>query len=316
MPASADVTSFGVRPRCTLRAKGVDLGDVPAGEHDERSRPAARRVGFDQHRGAGVLRLAEGGCEISDFITRRLPTVGIGQMTVGDQHDHLPEWGLDPDAPVGQIGSSDLDAGRLRVVRDDLAAGEGKKTPGEGGGPVGRDVYAILRNPLEGSVVGFRRMPVELEVDAAGPLDHGIAPDGIREGGDDHVSPRSAGRLDRLVHVADEVAVTFGPERIRDGRLEAEQRDGADRRLQQLRRGAARRGRYGCHHLLGALAAKRGQKTGYELVHVLRRDVDVRCVVLRGNGNSLLLRLRCFPGDDRRVHRDSRRQRHDSEHPC
>src|SRR6266702_4038219 len=36
----ADVTSFAIGPRCTLRAKRVDLGDVAAGEHDERRRAA------------------------------------------------------------------------------------------------------------------------------------------------------------------------------------------------------------------------------------------------------------------------------------
>ena len=129
-------------------------------------------------------------------------------------------------------------------------------------------------------------MPVQLHVHPARPLDDGVAADRIRKRGDDDLGMVGPGGADRRVHIGDEIAGPLGAERVRDRRLEAEDRQRAGRRQHQLGHGLARRRSNGENALLGRRAAERGRQAGDEPVEILRRYIDTRRVVLRGDGDA------------------------------
>ena len=212
-------------------------------------------------------------------------------MAVRDIHRNLAERGFQTDAAKRVGWPPDLDAGRLGLVRDDLAMGELHEALDESLCAIGGHIDAVFGHGLKRGIGWFGRVPVQLHVNAARPLDHRVAADRIGEGRDDDVGPGRARRADRDVQIGNEVAGPLGPEWIGNGRLEAEQRDRADRRLEQLRGGAAGGWRHVGDDLLGALAAEGRKEACDKPVHILGRDIDVGGVVLRSDSDSGKRRL-------------------------
>jgi len=128
-------------------------------------------------------------------------------------------------------------------------------------------------------------VPVDLHVHAARPLDDGVPADRVWEGGDQHIRAAALRGGDGDIHIGDEIAVALGAERIGDWGEEAEKRDGAGRCLQKLRGGAARRGGDVGDDLFCAVAAECGEEAADESGDFRWRDVDMRGVVLRGDGD-------------------------------
>ncbi len=261
----------------------MNLSNIPSGKLQHRGLAVIGRVRLDQHGGAGGLGLGEGVGEIVHLITGHLAAVGERQDAVGHADRHLAERGFDADAAIAGIRLADLAARGADLIRHHLAMGEAREAAHECLGPVGRHIDAVLRHGLIGGIRRLGGVPVELHVDAAGPLDHGVAADRIGKCADDDIGARRARGLQRHVEIGDQITGALGAERIRDRCLEAEQRHSADGGLQQLRGGAARRRRHGGDHLRGALAAEGGEEARDETVDVLRRDIDVGGVVLRGD---------------------------------
>ncbi len=79
-----------------------------------------------------------------------------------------------------------------------------------------RDVDTVLGNGRERGVGRLRRVPIQLHVDAARPLDHRIPPDRIGKRRDQNVRAGRLGQLDRGVHVGHEIAGALGAEGIRE----------------------------------------------------------------------------------------------------
>src|SRR5271170_306965 len=106
---------------------GMDLGDIAAGELDNRGLAAVRCEGLDEHAGAGGSRFGERAGEIGHFVAGQLATIRPGQMAVRHNHNRLSETGFNTDAPIRLSGLADLDARRLAVVGYDLAMRERDK---------------------------------------------------------------------------------------------------------------------------------------------------------------------------------------------
>jgi hypothetical protein len=111
----------------------------------------------------------------------------------------------------------------MRIVGDDLPMRKAEKAVGKGVRPLGRDVNAVLGDGLERRIGRLRRLPVELHVDAARPLDHGVASNGIGKGVHQDVGAGILGELDGFVDIGDEVARPLRTKGIRNWRLESEQ---------------------------------------------------------------------------------------------
>src|SRR5439155_21238731 len=111
----------------------------------------------------------------------------VRKMAAGQVGDAGGERRGEANTRVGAVRPADLDAGRLRIVAGDGAAGELDEAPDERIGAVGRQVDPVFGNGLQLSVAGRGRVPVELHVDAAWPLDDSVAADRVVERGDDDV---------------------------------------------------------------------------------------------------------------------------------
>ena len=126
-------------------------------------------------------------------------------------------------------------------------------------------------------------MPIELHVDPARPLDDSIPPDRIGKSRDYNVRAARFGELHRFVNVSHKIAGPLSAEGRRNRRLEPEQRNRPDGRLEQLRGRAARGWRHSNDDLFGALTSERREKTYGESVNVLWRHINVGRVVLRAH---------------------------------
>src|SRR5271155_2389046 len=120
-------------------------------------------------------------------------------MAIRYENRQLAEVGLDTDSPIGITRPSDLNTGSVRIIRDDIPMTKGKKAVYEGRHAIGGHIDTIFRNGLK-SFIGRRgRVPIELRVHAARPLDNGISSDWVIEGSHKNVSPRRARSLDRRI---------------------------------------------------------------------------------------------------------------------
>ena len=139
-------------------------------------------------------------------------------------------------------------------------------------------------------------MPIELHVDAAGPLDHRVAADGIVERLDLHIGAGGPGLVDGGVHIPDQKTIALGAERVRDRRFEIEHREAAGRRQYQLGVGFARRGRDVDQHAFGAGTAEGFQDAVDKGIHLAAFDVDMGGVILRPYGETPYRPPRTLPG--------------------
>ena len=67
-------------------------------------------------------------------------------------------------------------------------------------------------------------MPIELHIHAAGPLNHGVLADGIIEWRHEDIGAVGLSCMDGGVEVGDQIARALGSERVRNRRLESENR--------------------------------------------------------------------------------------------
>ena len=113
-------------------------------------------------------------------------------MAVGDENGQLPESRFDAHAAIGFVRYPDLGAGGLRVVRNHLPVRESKEAAKQRADRMSRYIYPVLWDRHERRIVGERRMPVKLHVNAARPLYDYIAPDRVGIGIDKNVRSGSA----------------------------------------------------------------------------------------------------------------------------
>src|SRR5882757_3498762 len=259
----------------------MNLGDIAPGEQDHRRSTIPALIGLHQHGRVGALGLGQGFIEILDLVAGQLATVGVRQMTVGHEGRQLAENGLDANAPVSVAGPADLDARRLRLIGDDLAVREPNIALHEGGASQRRDIDAVFGHGLKRRIRRRCRVPVDLRVHAARPLNDRVTADWVGEWLDKNIRTCGACGFDRNVHVGDEEAGPLGAEGKGNRSLEAEERDGTNGGLQELRGRAARHRRYRGDHLLGALATKGREEARDETVDVCGCDVHMGRVVLR-----------------------------------
>ena len=237
-------------------------------------------------------------------------------MAIGHEGDDGAERRGEANTPVGAVCPADLDAGRLRIVAGDGAAGELDEAPDERIGAVGRQVDAVFGNGLQLGVPRRGRVPVELHVDAARPLDDGVAADRVVERGNGDVGATRARCADGGIHIRHEVARSLESERIWNRCLEAEHRQRADRCEDELVHRAARRRRHREDTLLGRGSTERRQKARDESIEVFRGDVDVGRVVLRSYGHGRRTRGRTrFPPGVRRARDEQHRKSESADHP-
>src|SRR5260370_35604970 len=98
-------------------------------------------------------------------------------MTVSDVHSQETEFRLNSNPPVPVRRPPNLDAGRVGIVGDHLTVRESDEATHERGGPIGRNVYAILRNSLQPRIRRRSCMPVQWHVYTARPLDDRVPSD-------------------------------------------------------------------------------------------------------------------------------------------
>src|SRR5712692_2518337 len=206
---------------------------------------------------------------------------------------------------------ANFDARCLRIIRRDGSVGESKKAAHEGIRSVWRNIDAIFRDSL-GRGIGRRSgVPIQLCVDATGPLNKRVSTDRVVEGSDEHVCARGLGRANRLVHVRDQIACPLQPKRIRDRRLESENGYRSRRRQDQLRHRAALGRGYCEDSLLGRCAAKCRNQARHEAIEIFRSHIDMRRVVLRPYSHAYgfgCLRTLGESADVERSNRETERQ--------
>src|SRR5262249_51542626 len=113
---------------------------------------------------------------------------------------------------------------RVAVVRDDLAVRESDEIADESIGRIRRDVDPVLGHGLQRRIIRRRRVPIELHVDAAGPLNDDVAADRVGKCRDRHSSTMSACRANGRVYVGYQIAGPFRTKGIRDRGLETKDR--------------------------------------------------------------------------------------------
>ena len=206
-------------------------------------------------------------------------------MAIRYENRQLAEVGLDTDSPISVTRPSDLNTGSVRIISDDIPMTKGKKAVYEGSHAIGGHIHTVFRNGLK-SLIGRRgRVPIELRVHAARPLDNGISSDRVIEWSHKNVGAGRASGLDRRIEISHEVTRSLCAKRIRNRRLEPENRQGSYWSQHQLGHGAARSWRHGEDALLGRGPAEGCYKAGDEAVEVLGRHVDVGRIVLRLHGH-------------------------------
>ncbi len=107
---------------------------------------------------------------------------------------------------------ADLDAGRLTIILDYLALRKRKIGSDEGVRLFRRDINTVLRDCGERGVMRRLRMPIDLHVDAARPLDHRIAAYRIFKRRGKEAGAIGAGGFHRGIKIGDEKAIALGTE--------------------------------------------------------------------------------------------------------
>jgi hypothetical protein len=108
-------------------------------------------------------------------------------VPVRDEDSHIAEPRFNLNRAIAFVGTSNFRTGRASVVRDQLAAGEAYESCDEIIGPLGRQIDAVFRNRLQCVERRCLGVPVQLHVDAAGPLNHRVFTHQILERFDDDV---------------------------------------------------------------------------------------------------------------------------------
>src|ERR1700743_695079 len=128
-------------------------------------------------------------------------------------------------------------------------------------------------------------MPVQLHFHAARPLHDGVHTNRILEWLDEDAGARCARRTDRLVHVSNEISGPLETKWIGDRGAVRERREGSDRTYDVLKLSAAWSGRHGGDDRFTGVAAEGGEERGDESVKTGWRDIHVRGIVLRPDGD-------------------------------
>src|SRR5580692_11422464 len=100
-------------------------------------------------------------------------------MSVRGQNGYFAEPGLNPYTAISIVRPADLDARRVSIIGNDLAARESHKVANESVSAVDRHVNPVFGNGLKLRVIGRSRVPIELHMDAARPGDDDVLADGI-----------------------------------------------------------------------------------------------------------------------------------------
>src|SRR5580692_4441068 len=129
------------------------LGNVAAGEFDDRRTSSIRSVRWNENRCAGLLRFCKRSVEIWNLVAGRFAPVRIRKLSVGNEYRDISEARIDTNAAVCDAGSTDFDARGVRIVRRHRASREAHEVATERIGYIRRHVDAILWNRREGSVV-------------------------------------------------------------------------------------------------------------------------------------------------------------------
>src|SRR5271170_195494 len=216
----------------------MDLGDIPARELNHGCPSAIGCIGPDHNSDPGRFGLSEGSREIRNLVAGHLVPVWIRKMAVRYENRQLAEVGLDTDSPIGVTRPSDLRSGSVRIISDDIPMTKGKKAVYEGSHAIGGHIDTVFRNGLK-SFVGRRgRVPIELRVHAARPLDNGISSDWVIEWSYKNVGACRASSLYRRIEIGHEVTRSLCAKRIRNRRLEPENRKRSYWSQHQLGHGA------------------------------------------------------------------------------
>src|SRR6201993_1733322 len=173
----------------------------------------------------------------------------------------------------------------MSIVRDNPAVTERNIARYECGCTIRGHIDTVFRNSLKSFIGRSSRVPIELRVHAARPLDNGISSDWVIEWSHKNVGACRASGLYRRIKIGYEVTRSLHAKRIRNRRLEPENRQRSYGSQHQLGHGAARSWRHGEDALFGCGSAERCYKAGDEAVEVLGRDVDVSRIVLRLHGH-------------------------------
>src|SRR5690242_15901301 len=126
-------------------------------------------------------------------------------MPIGHEHGHFAEFRFDPDLPISIARPSDLNAGRLCIVRYDFSMSEPDKAVDERPLGIWRYVHAVFRDDMQGGIRWCGRMPVELHVDATRPLDDRVSSDWIVEWTDENIRASCPSSTDRGIHVGHKI---------------------------------------------------------------------------------------------------------------
>lgn len=206
-------------------------------------------------------------------------------MPVRHEHQHIAEEGSDLDTAEGYSGAADFCGVGVLVIRDYFALGKADKTGYKVIGLIARHVDAVFGNGFERRIGGGREVPIELHLQAAGPLDDCIHSDCIFERLDDDLGSGCSRGLNGLIHIGDEVSGALLAEGERNGGLVGEDGERADRSQQVLHLGAAGHGQDIGHAPLGGLASESRDEAVDEGVDVGGSDVDMSSVVLWADGD-------------------------------
>jgi hypothetical protein len=145
-------TSFAVirnlRTNLLVRG-GVNFGDKPAGEPHHGGLAIGHAVGLDHNARSRCFCFHKSIGKIVDLVPRCVAPIGIWEMTIGGQHSDFSERRIHPYAAIPIIGPSNLDAGRLGVVRDYLRLRKSSKVADKIIGTIRRYVDRIFRNRLQ-----------------------------------------------------------------------------------------------------------------------------------------------------------------------
>src|ERR1700752_2594539 len=98
-------------------------------------------------------------------------------MAIGYENRQLAEVGLNADSPISITRTSDLDTGSVRIISDYIPMTKGKKAVYEGSHPIGGHIDTVFRNRLKSLIGRCGRVPIELRIPAARPLNDGISSD-------------------------------------------------------------------------------------------------------------------------------------------
>src|ERR1700758_5669584 len=158
----------------------------------------------------------------------------------------------------------------MSIIRDNPAVTERNIARYECGCTIRGHIDTVFRNSLKSFIGRSSRVPIELRVHAARPLDNGISSDWVIEWSHKNVGACRTSGLDCRIEIGHEVTRSLRAEWIGNRRLETKHRHGSHRCQDQLRHRAARSWRHGKDALLRGRAPKSRKKTGHEAIEILR----------------------------------------------